>query len=82
MSFEWYKLYKWESNLEGEITDGVYEYVCEYYSIESIEELTEEQIGEIREFTENTLNEYSPIQWGFSNLFNQWEDLQYENSVG
>lgn len=82
MSFEWYKVYKWEQNIESEVTDGVFNYVCEYYGIENIEELTEEQIEEIREFTTNTLNEYSPIQWGFSNLFNQWEDMQYENSVG
>ena len=74
MSFEWYKVYKWEQNIESEVTDGVFDYVCEYYGIENIEELTEEQIEEIREFTDNTLNEYSPIQWGFSNLFNYWEE--------
>ncbi|MEK9700227.1 MAG: hypothetical protein VW270_30880 [Candidatus Poseidoniales archaeon] len=79
MSFEWYKLYKWEENIESEVTDRVFDYVYEYYGIENIEELTEEQIAEIREFTENTLNEYSPIQWGFSNLFNQWDEAQYED---
>jgi len=74
MSFEWPKLYKWEDNIESQVTDGVFEYVCEHYGIDEVEELTEEQIEEIREFADD-LNEYSPITWGFNNLFNYLDNL-------
>lgn len=81
MSFEWFKIHKWEENIERDVTDGVFDYVCEYYGINEIEELTDDQIIQIREFADN-LNEYSPITWGFNNLFNYLEELEYENSVG
>jgi len=74
MSFEWPKLYKWEDNIESQVTDGVFEYVCEHYGVDEVEELTEEQIEEIREFADD-LNEYSPITWGFNNLFNYLDNL-------
>ena len=81
MSFEWYKIYKHENNIEADVTDRVYDYVCEYYGLENIEELTEEQIEEVRAFADE-LNEYSPMMMGFNNLFHHLEDLEYENSVG
>jgi hypothetical protein len=55
----------------------VYEYVLEYYGVEDITDLTQEQIEEISGFREE-LNDYSPMQWGFSNLVNNWENEQYE----
>lgn len=73
MSFEWYKIYKHEENIEADVTDRVYDYVCEYYGLENIEELTEEQIEEVRAFADE-LNEYSPMMIGFNNLFNYLED--------
>jgi len=83
MSFEWHKLYKWEQNIESEITDGVYEYICEYYGIGNVEELTDDQIIQIREFVDSDyISEYSPMMMGFNNLFYQLEELQYENVVG
>ena len=56
---------------------SVYEYVLEYYGVEEITDLTQEQIEEISGFREE-LNDYSPMQWGFSNLVNNWENEQYE----
>ena len=73
MSFEWYKIYKHENNIESDVTERVYNYVCEYYGLENIEELTEEQIEEVRAFADE-LNEYSPMMIGFNNLFNYLED--------
>lgn len=73
MSFEWYKIYKHEDNIEADVTERVYNYVCEYYGLENIEELTEEQIEEVRAFADE-LNEYSPMMIGFNNLFNYLED--------
>lgn len=73
MSFEWYKIYKHEDNIEADVTERVYNYVCEYYGLENVEELTEEQIEEVRAFADE-LNEYSPMMIGFNNLFNYLED--------
>lgn len=71
MTFEWNRIHKWEDNIEREVTDGVYEYVCEYYNIEDIEDLTQEQIDEIDKFR-NQLQEHSTMQIGFSNLISHW----------
>jgi hypothetical protein len=73
MSFEWSRIHKWEDNLYSYASDWVEEYVLDYYNAESIEDLTEDQIAELDEFRENELNEYSPLQAGFSNLINWWE---------
>ena len=72
MSFEWSRIHKWEENIEHQVTESVYKYVLEYYGADEIEELSQEQIDEISAFRDE-LNEYSPMQIGFSNLINQWE---------
>ena len=77
MAFEWHRIHKWEDNIESQVTDSVYEYVLEYYRVVEITDLTQEQIEEISGFREE-LNDYSPMQWGFSNLVNNWENEQYE----
>ena len=77
-SFNWPRMHKWEENIEREVTDAVYEYVCEFYGVDEITELTEEQIGELESFRDLDLNEYSPFQWGFSNLINHWESENVE----
>ena len=79
MSFEWNRIHKWEDNIEREVTDAVYEYVCEYYDIDDVEELTAEQVKELDVYRNETLNEYSVMQIGFSNLINYWEDANYED---
>lgn len=77
MSFEWNRIHKWEDNIEREITDSVFEYVCEYYGIDDVDDLTKDQLLEIIAFREE-LNEFSPIQIGFSNLINHMEDMFLE----
>ena len=72
MSFEWPRIHKWEENIEREVTDNVREYVLEFYGLDEIAELTEEQMNEVQAFRDE-LNEYSPMQWGFSNIYNEWE---------
>ena len=47
MAFEWNRIHKWEENIEREVTDAVYEYVCEYYEVDDISELSEEQIAQV-----------------------------------
>jgi len=77
MSFEWRRIHKWEDNIESQVTESVYDYVFEYYGVTEVTELTEDQIKEIEDFRDE-LNEYSPMQWGFSNLINNWESEKWE----
>ena len=66
-------MHKWEENLEGQITDAVYEFVCEQYGVEEVTELTVEQFKEVNQFYEE-MNEYSVMHIGFVNLTNHWQD--------
>jgi len=75
MAFEWPRSHKWEENIEREVTDGLYELIFEQYDIEEISELTEEQIDEIMAYRDE-LNEYSPLQWAFGNIYSMWESEQ------
>ena len=81
MSFDWLRIHKWEENIERNVTDSVYEYVCEHYSIDDVEELTEEQLAEVEAFRDE-LNEYSLMQIGFSNLINHVESIHWEKENG
>jgi len=73
MAFEWNRMHKWEENLEGQITDAVFEFVCEQYGVEEVTELTVEQFKEVNQFYEE-MNEYSVMHIGFVNLTNHWQD--------
>ena len=81
MSFEWNRIHKWEENIESQVTDSVYEYVCEYYGIDDVEELDGDQLAEIEAFREE-LNEYSVMQIGFSNLINHIDTVLWEKENG
>ena len=77
MAFEWFKLYKYEENIEREVTERVENYIFEYYDAEGYTDITPKQIEEIQAFMDQ-LSEYSPIRWGFNNFINYWEDATYE----
>lgn len=77
MSFEWNRIHKWEENIEAQVKDSVFEYVMEYYGVDEIQELTQQQLDEIMIFKEE-LNEYSVMQWGFNELISYWENEQGE----
>jgi len=72
MKFEWNKIHKYEENFEREIQEVVEEYVLEFYDIESVGELTEEDITSIADF-KNWIGEYNVMQIGFSELIAEWE---------
>ena len=78
MAFEWNRIHKHEDNIESDVTDRVFEYVFEYYGVEELSELTQEQISQIEDFRDK-LNEFSVMQIGFSNLINQWENENDED---
>ena len=70
MSFDWLRIHKWEENIEAQVTDSVYNYVCEFYGIDDVEELTISEDG------------LSVMQIGFSNLINHVESIHWEKENG
>jgi len=72
MAFEWNRIHKHEDNIEQDVNQRVYDYVLEYYAVESVEDLNGDQIAEIEQFREE-YNEYSVMQIGFSNLLSEYE---------
>lgn len=81
MSFDWLRIHKWEENIEAQVTDSVYNYVCEFYGIDDVEELTHKQLSEIEGFRDR-LNEYSVMQIGFSNLISHMDTVLWEKENG
>jgi hypothetical protein len=79
MAFEWGRIHKWEENYERDITDAVIEYVCEHYEVDSIFDLTAEQVSELETFSNDVLYEYSVMQVGFSNIMMQLDDPEFYN---
>lgn len=70
-------MYKWEENHERRIDEDIEEYVCEYYGVTEVFDLTSEQIREIEKFVEE-MNEYSVMHSGFHRLLHNWEDGQID----
>lgn len=78
MAFEWPRMHKWEENIERDVTEALEEQICEQYSVEDVLELSSEQMDEVRAFREEYVSEYSPMNWGFSNVIMRYEDENYE----
>ena len=74
MSFEWNRIHKSEEYLDNIISETVFDYVCQFYNVEDILELSHDQIVEIETFRNDVLSEYSPLQRGFSDLYGRWEN--------
>lgn len=75
MSYEYPRIHKAEENIEHIVTEWVEEHVLEHFGVDDIESLTEDEIDDILAFRDD-LNEYSPMQIGYSNLINYWESNQ------
>lgn len=80
MAFEWGRIHKWEENIEREVTDAVEEQVREQYEVDDIADLTEQQIDEVMAWRDEYVSEYSPMYIGFTNLYNTWENENWEES--
>lgn len=78
MAFEWNRIHKSEEYLERIINELVFEQVTQHYAVDSIEELTRDQINELEHFKNDVLNEYSPLQIGFSDVIQMWESENWE----
>ena len=77
MAFEWFKLYKWEEQIEREISDRVFDYILDFYKVEHVADLSKEQMDEVLVFMEEMWQE-SPVRLGFTNFYNDWEDATWE----
>ncbi len=73
MSYDHPRCYKAEENLGREITESVVSHICDFYGVETVHELTVDQIAEVEEFRTNVLSEYSILQWGYSDAIAMWE---------
>ena len=78
MAFQWHRMHKWGENIERDVTEGLEEQICEHYGVEDVLELSSEQMDEVRAFREEHVSEYSPMNWGFSNVIMRYEDENYE----
>tara|TARA_B100000161_G_C33510267_1_gene396053 strand:- start:502 stop:774 length:273 start_codon:yes stop_codon:yes gene_type:complete len=81
MSFDWNRIHKHEEQVENDIYDRVSEQICSFYNVEDVADLTIEQMDEVRAFVDNDLSEYSIMQRGFTDVFNYWEDNQWDDSI-
>jgi len=76
MSYEFPKHHKAEDNIMMDINEMIYDHVLQFYEVDDVEELTEQQIDELEDFRTNTLSEYSVLQCGYSNIINMWESQE------
>ena len=74
MSFEWHRMHKHEEQIENDVYERVSEQILEHYGVENLAELTEEHWEEIHKWQEENVSEYSPMNSGFSDCYNQWEN--------
>lgn len=70
--YTWTRIHKTEEFYETQIISDVVDNVLEYFEVEEIEDLTEDQIEQVRSFSEE-LNELSVMQIGYSDVINIWE---------
>ena len=76
--YTFHRAHKVEDWIANEMYDTVFEQVTQWFGVEQIADITEEQMDEIIDFRENDLNEYSPLQWGYSTIISEWEDEMWE----
>ena len=81
MAYKWPRIHKAEENIEHQVTEWVYDHVFEHFGVEEVTELTEEDVQEVQAFWDS-LNEYSCMGIGYSNLINNWESEKWEAENG
>tara|TARA_R110002153_G_C13283445_1_gene494298 strand:- start:385 stop:642 length:258 start_codon:yes stop_codon:yes gene_type:complete len=82
MSEETYTLarpYKWIENIEREVTDGLWEDISQYFGVEEINDLTEEQIDQLEAYRDEIEEDgyLDIIRMGLGNIINWWETETY-----
>ena len=71
--FNWHRMHKHEEQIENDVYDRLQTQLLEHYEIEELSELTEAQWVEIHKWQKENVSEYSPMNLGFSDCYNQWE---------
>ena len=74
--FAWPRMHKWEENILRGIDETVEQYVFEHYGVDTVGELTEEQVNELQNFVEGGPANGSILSSGFYTLINWWESEQ------
>ena len=59
--FDWVRWEKYEENNQTSMFNQVLEYVYEFYGVEDLNDLTEEQLSSIDDFREKNCNPYYPM---------------------
>ena len=75
--FEWPSLYKAEERIEREVNETARSYIMNFYSVDDVVDLTEEQADELIEFINDELGESSPFKIALYDIYHEWEN---ENS--
>lgn len=82
MALELPRLYKTEEYFDMQISDTVNEIVAEYYDVSDWEDLDDATLADIftdlTEFRDNSMNTYSVLHSGFSDLIGYIEGIQYD----
>lgn len=82
MSFDIPKIHKWAENIENILTEWAEDEIREFYYIEYMDELTEDQINEIQEFVDNAEDTwYDWVCIGLRNVINWWENGNYDDET-
>ena len=71
--YDWAKMYKAEEYIEREAYSCVESAIIDFYNISEISDLTQEQWDDIHAWQEENVSEYSPMNMGFSDVYNVWE---------
>ena len=74
--FDYPRMHKDEEHIEREACFCVEHAILTHFGIKEIEELTEKQWEEIHAWQEENVGEYSPMNIGFSDVYNYWEMTQ------
>lgn len=53
--------------------------MCSFYNVEDVAELNEDQIAEIKKWANESLHSSSIMQQGFFDIFNYWDDNQWQS---
>jgi hypothetical protein len=75
--FYWHRTHKIDEWVEREMIECVWDYVSEFYGVEEVTDLSNEQICEIEAFREE-LFDHHPLQYGFSWLISTHESETWE----
>jgi len=76
--YTYYRAHKVEDWVSSQMYEAVFDHITEWFGIEETSDLTEEQMEEIVDFRENVLSEYSPLQYGYSDIIAGWENDMWE----